>query len=182
MFPRSQSLPWSSGPSVPPWRSSALSVPPWRSSALSPPPWWAPVTPAPPWGAPVMPALPWGAPVTPALPWGAPVTPAPPWWAPVPSAPPWCSGLPALPQPPVSPLPHGPGPPSLPLFRLRSTAILDCIRASGSRSLGGGAMSRILSMQFRSLTTRGHSFTTLTLTPHYCCHSPSNCISHHPLH
>ncbi len=48
--------------------------------------------------------------------------------------------------------------------------------------LGGGAMSRILSMQFRSLTTRGHSFTTLTLTPHYCCHSPSNCISHHPLH
>ncbi len=46
----------------------------------------------------------------------------------------------------------------------------------------GTRLSRILSMQFRSLTTRGHSFTTLTLTPHYCCHSPSNCISHHPLH
>ncbi len=161
VFPRSQSLPWSSGPSVPPW----------RSSALSPPPWGAPVTPAPPWGVPV----------TPEPPWWAPVPSAPPWWAPVPSAPPWCSGLPALPQPPVSPLPHGPGPPSLPLFCLRSTAILDCIRASGSLSLGG-AMSRILSMQFRSLTTRGHLFTTLTLTPHYCCHSPSNCISHHPLH
>ncbi len=83
VFPRSQSLPWSSGPSVPPW----------RSSALSPPPWWAPVTPA----------SPWWAPVPSALPWWAPVPSAPPWWAPVPSAPPWCSGLPALPQPPVSP-------------------------------------------------------------------------------
>ncbi len=85
VFPRSQSLPWSSGPSVLPW----------RSSALSPPPWGAPVTPAPPWGAPVTPAPPWGAPVPSAPPWGTPVPSALPWWAPVPSALPWCSGLPA---------------------------------------------------------------------------------------
>ncbi len=37
-------------------------------------------------------------------------------------------------------------------------------------------------MHFHSLTTWGHSFTTLTLTPHYCHYLPSNYISHHPLH
>ncbi len=75
VFTRSQSLPWSSGPSAPPrWSSTPVwwsSAPPrcsstqvWWSSAPSAPPWWAPV------------------------PY------APPWWAPVPSSPPW---LPALP-------------------------------------------------------------------------------------
>ncbi len=170
----SSALPWwSSGQG---WWSSA---PPWWAPVLSAPPWWAPVTSAPPWWAPAPPALPWGssawvrwssalpwrtsappwwAPVPSAPHWWAPVPSAPPWWAPVPSTPPW---LPALPQSTATPLPRGPGPPSLPLFRLRSTALLDCIGASGSRSLGGGGgvMSRILSMHFRSLTTRGHPLT-----------------------
>ncbi len=141
VFPRSQSLPWSSGPSALLWWSSAQvwwssapsalvwwsSAPPWRSSALSPLHWWTPVPSAPPWWAPV-PSAP---------PWWAPVPSAPPWWAPVPSSLSW---LPALPQSPVSPFPHGPGPPSLPLFRLRSTTLLDCIGASGSRSLWGGSV------------------------------------------
>ncbi len=35
----------------------------------------------------------------------------------------------------------------------------------------GGGVSRILAMIFRSLTTRGHSLTTLTLALHYCCTS-----------
>ncbi len=88
------------------------------------------------------------------------------------------SVLPALPQSPVSPLPHGPCPLSLPLFHLRSTALLDYIKlgTSGSRSLGGGALSRIRSMNFRSLTTRGHSLTTLNLARH------PDYNSHHPLH
>ncbi len=43
-------------------------------------------------------------------------------------------------SPKVLHLLHGPGPLSLPLFRLRSTTLLDCVMfgASGSRSLGGG--------------------------------------------
>ncbi len=53
-------------------------------------------------------ARPWWAPGPSAPPWGASVRSALPWWAPVPFSP-HC-------------LPHGPGPPSLPLFRLRSTA------------------------------------------------------------
>ncbi len=61
-------------------------------------------------GALVPSVLPWWALGLSALPWWAPGTSAPPWGAPVPSSPPW--------------LPHGPGPPSLPLFRLRSTALL----------------------------------------------------------
>ncbi len=77
-------------------------------------PWWAPGPSAPPWGAPVLSALPW---------W-APGPSAPPWWAPVPSSPPW--------------LPHGPGPPSLPLFRLRSTALLGLFRSVWKLLLGGG--------------------------------------------
>ncbi len=44
--PRSQSLPWVSSPSAPPWWAPAPSAPPWRSSALSALHWW---TPAPPW-------------------------------------------------------------------------------------------------------------------------------------
>ncbi len=118
VFPRSQFLPWSSVP-------SALSTPPVPSA----PPWWSSV-----W-------LWWSS----APPWWAPVPPAPPWWAPFPprsSAPPWCSTLPALPQSPASPFPHGPGPPSLPLFHLRSTTLLDCIvRNVWKPLLGGGALS-----------------------------------------
>ncbi len=160
--PRSQTLPWfparsaflrwSSASvwwstaqvwwsSAPPWWSSARvwwsSAPPWWSSARV---WWAPVPSAPPWWAPVPSAPPWWAPVPSTPPWWAPVPSAPPWWAPVPSSLPW---LPALPQSPVSPFAHGPGPPSLPLFHLHSTSLLDRIGASGSRSLGG-ALSRCL--------------------------------------
>ncbi len=46
----------------------------------------------------------------------------------------------------------------------------------------GGAMSRILSMHFRSLATRGHPLTTLTLALHKLLHITLDCISHHPLH
>ncbi len=63
---------------------------------------------------------------------GASVRSALPWWAPVPSSPPW--------------LPHGPGPPSLPLFRLRSTAHLDLCRSVWKPLLGGGGY----------VTNRGH--------------------------
>ncbi|KAL0159925.1 hypothetical protein M9458_043650, partial [Cirrhinus mrigala] len=42
-------------------------------------------------------------------------------WCPVP---PWLPAPPALPQYPVPPLPHGLGPPSLPLFHLHSTSLL----------------------------------------------------------
>ncbi len=62
-----------------------------------------------------------------------------------------------------------------PLLHLCSTALLVCIGASGSRSLEG-AMSRILSMHFRSLTTRGHPLTTWTLALHYCCTSPRTTV------
>ncbi len=134
VFPRSQFLPWSSVPSAlsaPPWWSSVWlrwsSAPPWWSSVWlwwsSAPPWWAPVPPAPPWWAPVLSVPPRWAQVESALPWWAPATPAPPWWAPVPprsSAPPWCSAL-----------------PSLPLFRLRSTTLLDCIVRSVWKPLFG---------------------------------------------
>ncbi len=71
-----------------------------------------------------------------APPWWAPVSSALPWWAPVPSTPPWLPALPALPRSPATPLPRGPGPPSLPLSRLRSTALLDC--KGGSSWIGGG--------------------------------------------
>ncbi len=158
-FPgQSASLCWSSVLSTPPWWSSIQvcglllqsggpllrrgssvrvrwsSALPWRTSA---PPWWAPVPSAPPWWAPVPSAPPWWAPVPSAPPWWAPGPSAPPWWAPVPSPPSWLPALPTLPRSTVTPLPRGPGTPSLPLFRLRSTALLDYIGASGSRSLGG---------------------------------------------
>ncbi len=71
--------------------------------------------------------------------------PAPPWFSALPWLPaspvlPGCPARLAQPQSPVFPLPRGPGPPSLPLFRLRSTSHLDFIKVgvSGSRSLGGG--------------------------------------------
>ncbi len=134
---------------------SCVSVFPRSQSLL-----WAPVPSAPPWWAPG-PSAP---------PWWAPGLSAPPWWAPGPSSPPWLPALPTLPRSTATPLPRGPGPPSLPLFRLRSTALLNYIGASGSRSLGGGAMSQILAMNFCSLTTRGHSSIILTFTPHRQLH------------
>ncbi len=42
-------------------------------------------------------------------------------------------------------------------------------------------MSRILSMHFRSFTTRGHSLTTLTLALHELLHTITKYNSHHPL-
>ncbi len=188
-FPaQSASLRWSAAP---PWRSVARvwwssaqvwgsPAPPWWALVPSAPPWWALVPSAPPWWAMVPSAPPWWALVPAVPPWWASVPSAPPWWAPVPSCLPW---LPALPQSTASPLAHGPGPPFLPLFRLCSTTLLDSVMfgASGSRSLGGGggAMSRILAMNFRPIATRGHLCTTLTHTPHHW-HITLDCISHHP--
>ncbi len=175
-LPRSRSLPWFPAQSASLCWSSVWSAPPrWPSAQV----WWPS---APPWGSSARvrwsSALPWR---TSAPPWWAPGPSAPPWWAPVPSSPPWLPALPTLPRSTATPLPRGPGPPSLPLFRLRSTALLDYIGASGSRSLGGGAMSRILSMHFRSFTTRGHSLTTLTLALHELLHTITKYNSHHPL-
>ncbi len=182
VFPRLQSLLWVPEPSwcspVPPWCSSD---PSWCSPALSTPHWWAPALSAPPWRSPALSAPHWWAPALSAPPWRSAVSlwwysvplwqsSAPPWWSSAPvwwssalswrsSAPHWWALVPsALPQSPVSPFPHGPGPPSLPLFRLRSTALLDCIV--------GGALSRIRSVAFRPIATRGRLSIILTLTPH----------------
>ncbi len=152
VFPRSQSLTWSPDQSGPPWWSSALSAPPWWYSSPSDPAWWSsvllwwssallwwfsapPVLPVLSW-LPALPAPPWF-PTLPAPHW-FPALPAPPWF-PALSAPPW---FPALPQSPVPPLPHGPDPPFLPLFRLHSTVLQDCtmLGVSGSRSLWGGSV------------------------------------------
>ncbi len=146
----------------PSWCSPALSAPPWRSPTLSAPHWWAPTLSALHSWAPALSAPPWRSAVSlwwssvplwrsSAPPWWSSASSAqvwwssaPPWWSSAPvwwsSALPWRSSAPhwlalvpsALPQ---SPFPHGPGPPSLPLFRLRSTALLDCIGVSGSCSL-----------------------------------------------
>ncbi len=141
---------WDPGPSAPPWRVSVLSALPWWAPGPSAPPWRVSVLSALPWWAPVPSALPWWAPGPSAPPWGASVRSALPWWAPVPSSPPW--------------LPHGPGPPSLPLFRLRSTTHLELFKSVWKPLLGGGAMSRIVAMNFATHTTRGHSPTTWTFT------------------
>ncbi len=141
--PRRSSAPsalpwWAPVSSVPPWWAPVSSTPPWWAPVSSTPPWWAPFSSAQPWGAPVPYVPPWWAPVSSAPPWWAPVSSTPPWWAPVSSAPPWYSALLALPR--SLSLPHGPGPPSLPQFHLRFTALLDCLvfGTSGRRSLGGG--------------------------------------------
>ncbi len=139
--------------SAPHWWAPALSAPPWRSPTLSAPHWWAPALSAPPWRSAVSlwwssvplwrsSAPPWWSSASSAQVWWSS---APPWWS---SALPWRSSAPfwwalvpsALPQSPVSPFPHGPGPPSLPLFHLHSTTLLDCIGVSGSRSLWGGSV------------------------------------------
>ncbi len=119
--------------SAPPWWVLVPSVPPWWVPGLSALLWWVPVPSAPPRRVTVLSARPWWAPVPSAPPWGAPVPSALPWWAPVPSSPP-C-------------LPHGPGPPSLPLFHLRSTAHLDLCRSVWKPLLGGGG---------GYVTNRGH--------------------------
>ncbi len=94
---------------------------------------------------------------------------APPWWPPVPSAPPWWA--------PVSSATQGPGPP----FHLRSTAHLYCsvFRSVWKPLFGEGLCQK---SSWHRLTTRGHPLTTLSLAPHYCCTSPTDCISHPPLH
>ncbi len=158
-----------------PGGAPVLPVPPWWAPVPSATPWWAPVPPVPPWWAPVSSAPPWRAPVLSAPPWWAPVSSAPPWWASVSSIPPWFSALPALPRFLVLALPHEPGPLSLPKFHLRSTALLDCskVGASGSRSLGGGALSRIW-MPFHhmdSCTPPQTTFPIIHCTDH--THTPS---------
>ncbi len=50
-----------------------------------------------------------------------------------------------------------------------------------SLNSGTSLVSRILSMHFRSFTTRGHSLTTLTLALHELLHTISKYNSHHPL-
>ncbi len=197
---------WALALSAPPWRSSALSALhgwtpalPWRSSAPAAPPWWAPVPFVLPWWAPVSSAPTWWAPVSSAPPWWATVSSAQPWWAPVLSTPPWWSPVSSvqpwwalvLSAPPwystllVSSLPHGPGPLSLPRFHLRPSALLDysVFGLSGSRSLGGGALSQIqvhglpLTLHQRSLAHHMNSCTTLTVALHLRLLN-----SHHPLH
>ncbi len=108
---------WSSAP---PWKSLDPFAPLWWSSA---PPWWVSASSAPPWRASASSALPWWAPS------------APLWWAPAPSAPPWrAPGHASIPGG-LQPGP-GPGPPSLPLFRLRSTTLLDCYASVWKPLLG----------------------------------------------
>ncbi|KAL0157732.1 hypothetical protein M9458_045808, partial [Cirrhinus mrigala] len=171
----SSALPWWS--SAPLWKSSALSALPWWSTAPFAPPWWASSPSAPPWRSSAPSAPLWGSmdpsallwwssalPVLPALPW-LPAPPVPPWfpappWLSASLAPPcfffvasWCSALMALPQSTVSPLSRAPGLLFLPLFRLRSTALLDCVELRPSGSL-------------RPITTRGRSSIILTLSLH----------------
>ncbi len=155
-FPaQSASLRWSAAP---PWRSVAQvwwsSARVWWSSAQvwgSPaPPWWALVPSAPPWWALVRLLRPGGL-------WSRLLHPGGLWsrlFRPgglrsrllrlVGSSPIVSAWLPALPQSTASPLAHGPGPPFLPLFRLRSTTLLDSVMfgASEAAPWGGGAMSR----------------------------------------
>ncbi len=89
----------------------------------------------------------------------------PPWRAPVPSAPPW--------------LPHGPGPPSLPLFRLRSTAHLVMCRSIWKPLLGGGLCHE--SKPWTLLHSPPEvTLTSLTLTQFHI--TLLDYISHHSLH
>ncbi|XP_058602469.1 uncharacterized protein LOC131521586 [Onychostoma macrolepis] len=193
--PRSQSLLWVPDPlwCSPdlPWWSSALSAPLWRSLALSTPHWWAPALSAPPWQSSALSAPPWWAPAPSSPPWWAPALSSPPWWAPVSSAPPWWApgpltpprlpARPALPQSPFSPLPHGPGPPSLPLFRLCSTTLLDAVGASGS-PWKCYVTNPVHALPFtHHQRSPAHHMDSCTAS-HYCCTSPSNYISHHPSH
>ncbi len=177
--------------STPHWWAPALSDPPWRSPALSAPHWWAPALSALPWRSAVWlwwpsaplwwssassaqvwwsSALPWWSSASSAQVWWSSALPwwssAQVWWS---SAPPWWS---ALPQCPISLFPHGPGPPSLPLFRHRSTALLDCIGASGSRSLWGGLCHK--SVPWTSI----HSPPEVTHSPHGLLHYTTVPIIH----
>ncbi len=121
--------------SPPPWRASASPTPPWWASASSVPPWWASASSAPPWRAPAPSAPPWWVPAPSAPLWWGPAPSAPPWWAPAPAAPPWWApGHASIP----GGLQPGPGPPSLPLFRLHSTTLLDCYASVWKPLLGEG--------------------------------------------
>ncbi|KAL0199324.1 hypothetical protein M9458_007864, partial [Cirrhinus mrigala] len=117
VFPRSQSMLWVSEPPAPPWWVPASPALPWRTPALSASHWRALAPYAPPWGSLVSSALLW-----------------------------WYLAHPALPAHPQSlGPPHGPGPPSLALFHLRHTTLLDCLfGASGSRSLGVGYVTNLI--------------------------------------
>ncbi|KAI2653579.1 Dual function macrocyclase-peptidase POPB [Labeo rohita] len=168
--------PWGSfAPSAPPWKSFVLlwwsSALLWRSSALL---WWSS---APPWrssspsyllwcsSAPPVP--PWWFLASPVLAWWSSVPPAPAWWLPAPPVSLWFSAPPALPQFFVPPL--GPGPPSLPLFRLHSTSLpefsLFCLEHLEAAPWWG-ALSQSLA-EVPGSFARGHSI--------------KNVISHNPL-
>ncbi len=148
--------------SAPPWWSSAppcwLSAPPWESLDPSGPPWWSS---AQLWWSSALPAPPWLS-----------ALPAPPWL----SASPWHPAQPALPQSPVPPLPYRPGPPSLPLYGLRSTYLLDfslfCLERLEATPWWG-VLSRSLAGVPVSFA-RGHSIPDLY-------HSIKDFISHNPL-
>ncbi|XP_058626170.1 mucin-7-like [Onychostoma macrolepis] len=195
---RSQALLWVPDPS---WWAPALSTPPWWSSAPpvpSAPLWWSTIwlwwSSALPWGAPALSVLPlwsavwlwwsstppWRSSVPSSLPWWAPVPSAPPWWAPGLSAPPRFPAVPALPRSQTIPLPHGPGPPSLPLFRLRSTSLLDyrLCGESGSRSLGVGSVTNPVCTSIHpppEVTRSPHGLHTIHNTG---LHFPSSNIDH----
>ncbi len=211
VFPRLQSLLWVPDQSVPPWCSSDPSwcspVPSWYSPVLSwclsdplwcspaplwwssvwlwwssSLPWWSSVllwwSSAPPWWYSVL--LWWSsAPL-----WGSSDLSALLWWSsapPILPAPSWSPVLPVLPQSQgLTPL-HGPGPPSLPLFRLRSTALLDCVmfRTSGSHSLGDSSVMNPVhglpsACHQKSLFGYIDSHTTQTVTCHSGLQFPSS--------
>ncbi len=106
---------------------------------------------------------------------GVPVPSAPPRWAPGPSAPPWRAPVPSAPPW----LPHGPGPPSLPLFRLRSTAHLVMCRSIWKPLLGGGLCHE--SKPWTLLHSPPEvTLTSLTLTQFHI--TLLDYISHHSLH
>ncbi len=148
---RSQSLP---GVPDPPWRAPApvSSAPPWWAPVSSAPPWWAPVSSAPPCQSHLM------SPPTCQSHLTSPPTcqshlTSPPTCQSHLTSPPTCqSHLTSLLSRPLHPggllshLPHMDlALRSLPRFHLRSTTLLDCsmCEASGSHSLGGGALSWI---------------------------------------
>ncbi len=85
-----------------------------------------------------------------------------------------CSALLALPWFLISSLPHGPGPPSLPQFHFRSTALLHCSEfgVSGSRSLGEGGL-----CHESCPCTPGYSPPEVTRSPHGLLHHTNGCTS-----
>ncbi|XDV51933.1 hypothetical protein PO909_020725 [Leuciscus waleckii] len=158
--------PWPPEGSSPPWPPGGSS-PPWPPEGKSPP--WPPEGKSPPWPPDGLPA-----------PSRSPALPAPP-RSPALPAPPRSPALPAPPQSP-GPLPlHGPGPPSRPRVRLRSTTLLDNLGASGIRSLKGGYVTvtswSALESRQRALHIR-HSRSLSDYISHTHC-PDSSLITHH---